>query len=106
MGKTYYKHKSLHKYTAVASSQIEVGVMSMIDLVLVKRDMLQYVQNDRKLREIGRSLSDHYVAFCKVRLVDIRIKRREEVNGTKRVRNEKMREHQHGKGYDVLKVSE
>ena len=38
----------------------------MIDLVLVKRDMLQYVQD---VRGMGHGLSDHYVVLCKVRLV-------------------------------------
>ena len=39
----YFKHRSLHKYTRVARGQDGVEIKSMIDLVLVKRDMLQYV---------------------------------------------------------------
>ena len=35
-GNTYFKHKSLHKYTKVAKGQDGVEVKSMIDLVLVK----------------------------------------------------------------------
>ena len=50
----------------------------MIDLVLVKRDMLRYVQD---VRGMGRDLSDHYVVLCKVRLVGAWIKRREVVVG-------------------------
>ena len=38
---TYFKHRSLHKCTRVARGQDGVEVKSMIDLVLVKRDMLQ-----------------------------------------------------------------
>ena len=43
VGNTYFKHMSLHKYTRVARGQDGVEVKSMIDLVLVKRDMLHYV---------------------------------------------------------------
>ena len=42
-GNTYFKHGSLHKYTRVARGQDGVEVKIMIDLVLVKRDMLRYV---------------------------------------------------------------
>ena len=38
----------------------------MIDLVLVKRDLLQDV---KAVRGMGRCLSDHYVVLCKVKLV-------------------------------------
>ena len=68
----------------------------MIDLLLVKRDMLQYVQD---VRTMGRDLSDHYVVLCKVRLVGAWIKRREAVVGARRIRSEKLREHQCREGY-------
>ena len=35
MGKTYFRHKSLHKYTRLARGQDGVKVKNMIDLVLV-----------------------------------------------------------------------
>ena len=38
--KTYFKHRGLHKYTRVARGQQGVDIKSMVDLVLVKRDML------------------------------------------------------------------
>ena len=38
----------------------------MIDLELVKKDMLRYVQDVRALR--GMVLTDHHVVLCKVRL--------------------------------------
>ena len=41
MGYTYFEHKSLHKYTRVVSGQDVVEIMSMIYLVIVKKDMLQ-----------------------------------------------------------------
>ena len=40
---TNFKHRILHKYRRVARSQDGVKIKNMIDLVLVKRDMLQYV---------------------------------------------------------------
>ena len=77
VGNTYFKHRNLHKYTRVARGQDRVELKSMIDLVLVKRDMLSYVQDVRALRGMGRSLSDHHVVLCKIRLVESWIKRRE-----------------------------
>ena len=47
---TYFKHMNLHKYTSVARGQDAVEVWSMIDLVLVKRDRLGYVQGVRAVR--------------------------------------------------------
>ena len=61
---TYFEDKSLHKYTKVAISQDGLEVMSMIDLV--KKDMLQYVQDVRAVGGMGGDLSDH-VVLCKVR---------------------------------------
>ena len=91
---------SLHKYTRVARGQDRVEIKSMIDLVMVKRDMQWYVQDVRVRREIGRGLLDQHVVLCKVRLVEARIKRREVVVGAKRIRSEKLREHQYREGYD------
>ena len=65
----------------------------MIDLVLMKKDMMYYVQDVRAVRGMGRGLSDNHVVLCKVRLVCIRIKRRELVEGARRIRSEKLREH-------------
>ena len=49
----------------------------MIDLVLVKRNMLCYAQDVRAVRGMERGLSDHHVVLCKVRLVRAWIKRRD-----------------------------
>ena len=57
------------KYTTVARDQDGVKIKSMIDLVLVKRNMLRNVQDVRAVRGMGRGLSDHHVVLCKVRLV-------------------------------------
>ena len=57
------------------------GVIKIMkDLVLVKRNMLRYVQDVRAVRGIGRALSDHHVVLCKVRLVGAWTKR--ETEGT------------------------
>ena len=52
-------------------------VLSMIDLVLVKKAMLRYVQDFRVVKEMGRGLSYNRIVVCKDRLVDTWIKWRE-----------------------------
>ena len=59
MGNTYFKHRSVHKYTRVARGQGGVETKSIIDLVLVKRYMLRYVHDVRAVKGMGRDLSDH-----------------------------------------------
>ena len=63
----------------------------MIDLVLVKKNMLRYVQDMRAMRGMGRCLSDNHVVLCKVKLLGAWIKRRGVVVGARRIRNEKLR---------------
>ena len=78
------KDKNLHKCTRVARSQDGVEVKIMIDLILVKKDMLHFVQDVRAVRGVGRGISDHHVILCKVRLVGTWIKRRKIVDRTLR----------------------
>ena len=99
MSNTYFKDRSVHKYTRVAEGRGGVEIKSMIDLVLVKRDMLRYVHDMREVRGMGRGLSDHYVVLCKVRLVEAWIKRREVEVRARRIRSEKLREYQYREGY-------
>ena len=94
MGNIYFEHKSLHKCTRVARGQDEVEVKSIIDLVLVKKVVLHYMQDVRAVKEMGRGVSYHHVVLCKVRLVGTWIKRREVVNEARRTKSEKLREHQ------------
>ena len=61
LSNTNFKHKSLHKYTRVTMGQGRVEIKRMIDLALVKRDMLAYVQDMRAVRGMRRGLSDHHV---------------------------------------------
>ena len=86
-------------YTRVTRGQDGVEIKSLIDLVLVKRDMLQYVQDVRMERGIGLGLSDHHVVLCKIWLVGAWIKRREVLVRGRRIRSKKLREHQYREGY-------
>ena len=98
VGNIYVESKSLHKYARVARGQDEVEVKSMIDLVLMKRDMLLYVQDVMVVKGMRR-LSDHSVLLCIVRLLGAWIKRRKVVNKARRIRSLKLREHQYREGY-------
>ena len=60
---------SLHKYIRVTRGQDGVEIKSIIDLGLVKKDTLRYVQDVRTARGMGRVFSDHHVVLYKVRLV-------------------------------------
>ena len=68
-------------------------------MVLVNKDMLRFVLDMRAVRGMRRCLSDPHVVLCKVRLVGTWIKRREVVDEARRIRNEKLREHQYREGY-------
>ena len=92
---TYFKHRSVHKYTRVAEGRESVEIKSMIDLMMVKKAMRRYVQDVRPVRGMGRGLSDHHVVLCKSRLVGAWIKRRGVLVWAKRIRSEKLREHQY-----------
>ena len=72
---------------------------SRIDLVLVKKHILHFVQDVRAVRGMGRGFSDHHVVLCKVMLVRTWIKRRDGIVRTMRIRSEEMREHQYREGY-------
>ena len=66
----HFEDKSLHNNARVARGQDGVEVKIMVDLVLMEKDMLRYVQDVRSVREIGRGLSDHYVTMRKVGVMD------------------------------------
>ena len=72
----------------VARGQNKVELKSMIDLILVNKEMLLYVQDMRVVRGMGEGLSDHHVVLFEVRLVRPWIKRREVADGAKRIRRE------------------
>ena len=83
----------------MAKGQDGVESKSLIDLVLLRRDMLRYAQDVRAVRGMGRGLSDHHVLLCKFWLVVAWIKKRKVVAGVRRIRREKLREHQYREGY-------
>ena len=60
---TYFEYRSLHKYTRVAGGQDGGKVRSVIDLVLVKKAMLRYMEDVRAVRGMERVLSDHHVVL-------------------------------------------
>ena len=66
----------------------ELELMIMIGLVLVKKDMLRYVQYVRAVRGMGRFFSDHLAVLCKNKLVSAWVKRREVVVGVRGIRSE------------------
>ena len=66
-----------------------------IDLVLVKKDMLHFVQDVRAVRGMGRGISDHHVVLCEVRLEERRVL----MDGSRRIRSEKLKEHEHREEY-------
>ena len=43
-------------------------VKNMINLMLVKKDMLRFLQDVGAVRGMGRGISDHNVVLCQVRL--------------------------------------
>ena len=65
VGNTYFEHKNLKKYISVAREHDGVAVKSMIDLVLVKNDMLRFIQDVRVVRGVGRVISFHHGVVCK-----------------------------------------
>ena len=56
VGNTYFEHKSLHKDTRVARDQDRVEVKSMIDMMLIKKDKLHYMQNMRAMKGMGTEI--------------------------------------------------
>ena len=73
---TYFEQKNLHKYSRVARDQDGVEVKSMIDFVLVKKNILHFVQDVRAVRGMGLGISNPHVVLCKIRFVGSWIKRR------------------------------
>ena len=63
---TYFEHKNLHKYSRVARGQDGEEIKSMIDLALIKKDMLRFVQEVRAVRGMGQGISDHHVVLSQV----------------------------------------
>ena len=65
LGNTYSEHNTLFKRTRMVRSRDRLEAMIIIDVVLVEKDMLGYVQYMRAVRGVGQGLSDHQVVLCK-----------------------------------------
>ena len=59
----------MHNYAIMARGEDALEVKGMINLVLVKKDILISMLDVKIVRGIGRSFSDHHAVLCKVRLV-------------------------------------
>ena len=59
---TYFKHRSMHKYTRMARGQDSVEIKSMLDVVQVKRYAVICAGCEGGERD-GKSLSDHML-YC------------------------------------------
>ena len=66
-------------------------IKSITDLVLAKKYMLHYVQDERAMR-LG--LKDHHVLRREVRFVGAWMKKRGVVDGARRIKSLKQRENQ------------
>ena len=82
-------HTSSTRFWINTQGQDVVEVKSMIDLVLVKKDMLCFVHDVSTVRGVGRGISDHHVVLRKVKSVGTCIKGRdlEDKVGRLEVRN-------------------
>ena len=83
----------------MARGQNGVGLKSLIELVLVKKDMFRFAQDVKAGRRMGRGISNRHVVLCKVRLVGIWVKRRQLVDRATSIRSDKLSEYQYRKEY-------
>lgn len=66
---SHFKHKDVHKYTWVCESVVRNG-RSLIDCMIVEREILRYVCDIKVLQELCGGVSDHMIVLRKVRLRD------------------------------------
>ena len=82
----------MHKYTRVGVDRDGLEVKSLIDLVLVKKEMQKYVLDVKAVRGLGMGISDHYIVLCKIRLVGTWMEKKEIRKGVGRIKSEKLNE--------------
>ena len=70
-GNNHFKHNNINKYRRMTRGQDGIELMSVIDLMLVKRGMLKHMQDVKTVRRIARNLSDQSVELYKVKLVGV-----------------------------------
>jgi hypothetical protein len=96
---TFFDHKSVHKYTRVGVDRNGNETKSLIDLVLVKKEMLKYVMDVRAVRGLGMGISDHHVVLCKIKLVGAWMERKVSGMEVGRIRSERLNEQEYNEEY-------
>jgi hypothetical protein len=102
---TFFSHKNVHKYTRVGVDRDGNEVKSMIDLVLVKKEMLRYVLDVKSIRGLGMGISDHYVVLCKIRLVGVWMERKMDRKKVGRIKSEMLNEQSYRDKYERTLLS-
>ena len=98
IGNTYFEHKNIHKYTRIGKAR-DREVRSMIDLILVKRDMLKYLCDVKVVRGLSGDLSDHLIVLCKIRLIGTWMERKERNRKGERIRSERLKNEEYKREY-------
>ena len=88
VGNTFFDHKSVHKYTRVGTDRNGNEVKSLIDLVLVKKEMLKYVMDVKAVRGMGMGISDNYIVLCKIVFVGAWMEKKDRRTEMGRIRSE------------------
>ena len=86
---THFRHKAIHKYTW-RGKRGGTECRSLIDLVLVKKDMLRDIVDVKALRGLNGGVSDHMIVLCKLKLIGAWVKKRELDCNVGRIRSEKL----------------
>lgn len=88
---TYFQHKNIHKYTwSVRRGENECK--SLIDLVLVKKEMMRDILDVKAIRGLNGGISDHMIVLCKLRLIGSWVKKRQVECKVGRIRSERLTE--------------
>ena len=87
---TFFAHKSIHLYTRVKEKADGRVERSMIDFVLVKKEMLKYVMDVKVVRGLSMDISDHIVVLCKIKLVGVWLEKKEVRKVVGRIKCEKL----------------
>ena len=64
VGDGHFKHKNVPEYTKLTNNRDRAEVMNIIGLILVKKDMLQYVSNIKTARGKGLGIYGNPVILC------------------------------------------
>ena len=66
---THFKHKYIHKSITVETSRVGMELKFMIDLVIIKTDILKYVYVVKMIRQLGLGISDNTKLLFKLKTV-------------------------------------